>query len=99
MKRFMIMMDSMTDDEFDGKKGNCLEKDLSRVIRVAKGSGVHPMSIAELLHEHKRFEKMVGKMGKAGLMKDSGDLDLKRNPKQVMQKMQACMDPLMLQQM
>merc|ERR1719359_80295 len=90
----------MSDEELDCKKGNELEKDLSRVIRVARGSGVHPMGVAELLHEHKRFEKMVGKMGKAGLMKETGDMaNLNRNPKQVMQKLQSCMDPVMLQQM
>lgn len=100
IKRFMTMMDSMTDDELDCKKGVALDKDLSRVIRVARGSGVHPMAVAELLHEHKRFEKMVGKMGKAGLMKESGDMaNLNRNPKQVMQKLQTCVDPMMLQQM
>merc|ERR1711924_6713 len=100
IKRFMTMMDSMTDDELDCKKGVALDKDLSRVIRVARGSGVHPMAVAELLHEHKRFEKMVGKMGKAGLMKESGDMaNLNRNPKQVMQKLQNCVDPMMLQQM
>merc|ERR1719310_2459359 len=81
----------MTDDELDCKKGVTLDKDLSRLLRVARGSGVHPMGVAELLHEHKRFEKMVGKMGKAGLMKETGDMaNLNRNPKQVM---------LMLQQM
>merc|ERR1719421_1838512 len=90
----------MTDDELDCKKGVALDKDLSRVIRVAKGSGTHPMAVAELLHEHKRFEKMVGKMGKAGLMKESGDMaNLMRNPKQVMQKLQTCVDPWMLAQM
>jgi len=99
IKRFMTMMDSMTDDELDCKKGVRLDKDLSRVIRVARGAGVHPMAIAELLHEHKRFEQMVGKMGKAGLMKETGQNDMTRNPKQVMQKLQSCVDPMMLQQM
>merc|ERR1712113_792116 len=101
----MTIMDSMTDDELDCKKGACLDKDLSRgdlsrVIRVARGSGTHPMAVAELLTEHKRFEKMVGKMGKAGLMKETGDMaNLNRNPKQVLQKLQSCVDPWMLQQM
>lgn len=100
IKRFMTVMDSMTDDELDCKKGCALEKDLSRVIRVAKGSGTHPMAVAELLNEHKRFEKMVGKMGKAGLMKETGDMaNLNRNPKQVLQKLQNCVDPMVLQQM
>lgn len=99
IRRFMTIMDSMTDDELDCKKGVALDKDLSRVIRVAKGSGTHPMAVAELLHEHKRFEKMVGKMGKAGLMKDGDMPSLQRNPKQVLQKLQNCVDPLMLAQM
>mmetsp|Transcript_36143 Transcript_36143/g.90962 ORF Transcript_36143/g.90962 Transcript_36143/m.90962 type:complete len:504 (+) Transcript_36143:162-1673(+) len=100
IKRFMTIMDSMTDDELDCKKGCALDKDLSRIIRVAKGSGTHPMAVVELLNEHKRFEKMVGKMGKAGLMKDTGDMaNLNRNPKQVLQKLQTCVDPLVLQQM
>lgn len=100
IKRFMTIMDSMTDDELDCKKGALLEKDLSRILRVARGSGCHPMFVIELLNEHKRFEKMVGKMGKAGLMKDTGDMaNLSRNPKQVMQKLQSCMDPLLLQQL
>merc|ERR1740129_1213143 len=39
-------------------------------------------------------------MGKAGLMKETGDMaNLNRNPKQVMQKLQNCVDPVMLQQM
>jgi len=100
IKRFMTMMDSMTDEELDCKKNALLDKDLSRILRVAKGSGTHPMAVAELLQEHKRFEKMVGKMGKAGLMKETGDMaNLNRNPKQVLQKLERSMDPLMLQQM
>jgi signal recognition particle subunit SRP54 len=100
IKRFMTIMDSMTDDELDCKKDAILEKSLSRIVRVAKGSGNHPLAVAELLEEHKRFEKMLGKMGKAGLMKETGDMaNLNRNPKQVLNKLQSCMDPMMLQQM
>merc|ERR1719436_2026863 len=100
IKRFMTVMDSMTDDELDCKKGASLDKDLSRVFRVARGSGTHPVAVVELLNEHKRFEKMVGKMGKAGLMKETGDMaNLNRNPKQVLNKLQSCVDPYMLQQM
>mmetsp|Transcript_170511 Transcript_170511/g.546901 ORF Transcript_170511/g.546901 Transcript_170511/m.546901 type:complete len:523 (-) Transcript_170511:60-1628(-) len=100
IKRFMIMMDSMTDDELDCKKGTALDKDLRRIFRVAKGSGTNPYAVVELLHEHRRFETMVVKMGKAGLMKDTGDMaNLNRNPKQVLAKLQNCMDPVMLQQM
>jgi len=100
IQRFMVIMDSMTDDELDCKKNCEIKKDLSRVVRVARGSGVHPMAVAELLQEHERFEKMVGKMGKAGLMKDTGDMaNLQRNPKAVMNKLQSCVDPQVLAQM
>lgn len=100
IKRFMTIMDSMTDAELDCRKDALVEKDLSRIIRVAKGSGTHPMYVDELLCEHKRFEKMFGKMGKAGLMKETGDMtSLTRNPKQTLQKLQSCVDPMMLQQM
>eukprot|EP00415_Alexandrium_ostenfeldii_P001046 UN1046 len=48
IKRFMTIMDSMTDDELYCKKAALLDKDLSRIIRVAKGSGTHPLAVAEL---------------------------------------------------
>ena len=67
MKRFMYMMDSMTDDELDGRVD--LNRAPSRVDRVARGSGTHPMEVQMLLRCHKQFEGVVTKMGKSGLMK------------------------------
>merc|ERR1740122_279512 len=95
IKRFMVMMDSLTDDELDC---NVVMSD-SRKTRVAKGSGSTQLEVTQLLDEYKRMEKMVGKMGKSGLFGKGGDLtQLQRNPGQVMQKMQSAMDPRMLQQ-
>mmetsp|Transcript_170510 Transcript_170510/g.546896 ORF Transcript_170510/g.546896 Transcript_170510/m.546896 type:complete len:541 (-) Transcript_170510:110-1732(-) len=96
IKRFMVMMDSLTDDELD-----CVvQMGDTRKLRVAKGSGSSPYEVAQLLEEYKRMEKMVGKMGKSGLFGKGGDMSqLQRNPGQVMQKMQSAMDPRMLQQM
>lgn len=96
IKRFMVMMDSLTDDEMD-----CVvQMTDSRRLRVARGSGSSLAEVAQLLDEYKRMEKMVGKMGKSGLFGKGGDLtQLQRNPGQVMQKMQSAMDPRMLQQM
>merc|ERR1740123_1451007 len=96
IKRFMVMMDSLTDDELD-----CVvQMTDSRRLRVAKGSGSSHAEVSLLLEEYKRMEKMVGKMGKSGLFGKGGDLtQLTRNPGQVMQKMQSAMDPRMLQQM
>ena len=100
LKRFMYMMDSMTDDELDARVD--LNKSASRIERVAKGSGCHPMEVQMLLKCHKQFESVVSKMGKSGLMK-GGDANMakqmNRNPNQVMQQLHKAMDPRMLQQM
>merc|ERR1712187_53255 len=96
IKRFMVMMDSLTDDELD----SVVAMSEPRRWRVAKGSGSSHAEVSQLLDEYKRMEKMVGKMGKSGLFGKGGDLtQLQRNPGQVMQKMQSAMDPRMLQQM
>lgn len=98
IKRFMTIMDSMTGDELDCKRG-IKHEDVSRVMRLSKGSGSHPMMVVELLQEHKRFESMFGKMGKAGLMKEGNEKQLMRNPQEVARKLQSCMDPTMLNYM
>ena len=69
IKRFLCMMDSMTNEELDS------EKPLTdyRLIRIAKGSGTRPEEVAFLLEEHKKFKVMVEKMGKLKL-NDAKDL-------------------------
>jgi len=96
IKRFMVMMDSLTDDELD-----CvIQMNDTRRWRVARGSGSSHAEVTQLLEEYKRMEKMVGKMGKSGLFGKGGDMtQLTRNPGQAMQKLQSAMDPRMLQQM
>mmetsp|Transcript_5921 Transcript_5921/g.8738 ORF Transcript_5921/g.8738 Transcript_5921/m.8738 type:complete len:496 (-) Transcript_5921:1673-3160(-) len=100
LKKFMYMMDSMTDDELDGKID--LEKAPSRLYRIARGSGTHPFEVQMLLKCHKQFERVVNKMGKSGLMK-GGEAQMakqmQRNPNNVMQQLNKAMDPRMLQQM
>jgi len=72
IKKFLYMMDSMTDQELDGKvnfsdtKLPLIEK---RITRIARGSGVHPTEVKILLQCHKHFEGIVAKVGKSGLMK------------------------------
>jgi len=56
------MMDSMTDDELDTNKG--LEP--SRIPRIARGSGTTIKEVEQLMVEHKRFAKMIGKMVRLG---------------------------------
>ena len=65
IKRFMCMMDSMTDEELDGVK----KMQESRIIRVARGSGTSIGEVNVLLNEYSRFSKMVKKMGKMNIGK------------------------------
>lgn len=83
IKKFMSMMDSMTKDELD-----CVKPlDESRVLRISKGSGASPKELLFLLGEHKRFSKMVGKMGNMNL-DGLGDMEaMKKNPQAMMQKL------------
>ena len=71
-----------------------------RVMRISAGSGRYPGEVVQLLDEHKRFSNMVGKMGKLGKGKGANwEQDMmKRNPKMMMQQLQGCMDPRMMQQ-
>lgn len=95
IKRFMCMMDSMTDDELDGKKTMIP----SRITRVARGSGTSVREVTLLLEEHKRFAKMVGKMGKMNLGKANDMQNFMRNPQQMMRKVQNAVDPKMMKQL
>eukprot|EP00916_Digyalum_oweni_P006358 GHVL01010940.1.p1 GENE.GHVL01010940.1~~GHVL01010940.1.p1 ORF type:complete len:496 (+),score=88.47 GHVL01010940.1:140-1627(+) len=95
VKRFMTMLDSMTDAELDCEKPMVA----SRVFRVAKGSGHTVAQVTELLDEFKKFSKLVGNMGKMGLTKGNDMQQLMRNPSQVMQRLHQSVDPKMLKQM
>ena len=63
IKRFLCIMDSMTKEELD-----CIKPlNDSRIIRIARGSGTRPEEVNFLMEEHKKFAKMVEKMGKMKL--------------------------------
>merc|ERR1711957_957948 len=70
LKKFMYMMDSMTDAELDGKvdmhnkRGDDTTIE-SRIKRIARGSGTHPNEVKMLLQCHKQSEGVVSKMGKS----------------------------------
>ena len=92
MKKFIVIMDSLTAEELDSQKPI---SEPSRIMRVAKGSGVFPEQVVELIEEHKKFSKIVGRMGKAGLM--SGNMaTMGRNPNQLMNKLSSALPPEML---
>lgn len=63
IKNFLCLMDSMTKAELDGV-ASLTDK---RVLRICRGSGQPPSELLFLLGQHKRFEKMVGRMGKMNL--------------------------------
>lgn len=63
IKKFVFMMDSMTKEELD-----CVKPlSESRVLRISRGAGAQPTELLFLMSEHKRFAKMVERMGKMNL--------------------------------
>ena len=96
-KKFMTIMDSMTDEELDTENVNKLFTD-TRVYRIAQGSGSHPHHVWELLEEFKRFQKMVSKMKHLKIGKNGEMPGMSRNPQQAMAQMGKCLDPRMLKQ-
>mmetsp|Transcript_23819 Transcript_23819/g.27560 ORF Transcript_23819/g.27560 Transcript_23819/m.27560 type:complete len:432 (+) Transcript_23819:605-1900(+) len=110
LKKFMYMMDSMTDKELDGKvdwhnKRGDDQTIESRIKRIARGSGTHPNEVKSLLQCHKQTESMVSKMGKSGMLKGSNMAKqkqmmeaMKKNPAAAMSHLNK-MDPRMIQQM
>lgn len=95
IKRFLTMMDSMTDQELDGQKP-LID---SRIVRIARGSGTSVREVNILIEEYKKFAKMVSKMGKMSLGKANDMQNFMRNPQQMMRKVQSAVDPKMLQQL
>mmetsp|Transcript_58297 Transcript_58297/g.153370 ORF Transcript_58297/g.153370 Transcript_58297/m.153370 type:complete len:234 (-) Transcript_58297:645-1346(-) len=81
-KKFMTIMDSMTDDELDTENTSKMMGD-SRILRIARGSGSHPQQVWELLEEFKRFQKMVAKMKHLKIGKNGEMPQMSRNPQQV----------------
>lgn len=77
IKRYLCMMDSMTDEELDKKK----KIDESRMIRIARGCGCIPQDVTDMIDEYNKFAKMVEKMGKITKNKDMSNLT--RNPGQM----------------
>jgi signal recognition particle subunit SRP54 len=106
LKKFMYMMDSMTDAELDGKVDLSKRDDpkvQSRVRRIAAGSGTHIQEVLMLLQVHRQFEGMVGKnkafFGKNAQAKQQQmAAQIRKNPNLIQQRLNQ-MDPRMLQQM
>jgi signal recognition particle subunit SRP54 len=97
LQKFLTVMDSMTDPELD-----CVvPMSDERIRRVARGAGVPELIVRTLLQTCKMFEKMLGKLGKTGMLKNEHAMaqQMSRDPAKVMQSLAGSMDPKMLQQM
>ena len=69
-------MDSMTKEEIDCE----VPLNEKRVLRICKGAGAHPKELLFLLGEHKRFSKMVARMGNMNLDGLDNMEAMKKNP-------------------
>ncbi|KAF5185937.1 Signal recognition particle protein [Thalictrum thalictroides] len=70
VKRYMTMMDSMTNEELDSTNLKLMNE--SRIMRIARGSGRAVREVMDMLEEYKRlakvWTKMKGKIPKKGGM-------------------------------
>lgn len=102
IKKLMTMMDSMCDGELDHREGAKLfSKENSRVVRVARGSGVTEREVKDLIAQYTKFAAVVKKMGGIKGLFKSGDVTKNVNPTQMAklnQQMAKMIDPRMLQQ-
>ncbi|RVW92043.1 Signal recognition particle 54 kDa protein 2 [Vitis vinifera] len=60
IKRYMTMMDSMTNEELDTSNPKLMNE--SRIMRIARGSGRQVREVMEMLEEYKRLAKIWSKM-------------------------------------
>ena len=67
IKRFLYIMDSMTNEELDNRK----PFNDTRIRRIALGSGTSIREVEVLLEEHKKFKKMVEKLAKSKMSKNA----------------------------
>uniref|UniRef100_A0A804NCQ3 Signal recognition particle 54 kDa protein n=1 Tax=Zea mays TaxID=4577 RepID=A0A804NCQ3_MAIZE len=94
IKRYMTMMDSMTDAELDSTNPKLMTE--SRIIRIARGSGRPVRDVMDMLEEYKRLAKIWGKMKGLKLQKKGDMSALTRNMN--VQQMSKALPPQMLKQ-
>lgn len=93
LKKFMTIMDSMTDKELDCGSTKILGEQ-SRIERWAQGSGTHPAEVQQLLEEYKRLAKLLSSAMKNMPKNMKGDM----NPRNMAQ-MSRMLPPEMLKAM
>ncbi|KAI3936703.1 hypothetical protein MKX01_034132 [Papaver californicum] len=94
IKRYMTIMDSMTNEELDSTNPKIMNE--SRVLRVARGSGRQLRDVMEMLEEYKRLAKVWGKMKGLKIPKKGEMSALSRNMNA--QHMSKVLPPQMLKQ-
>nr|CAB3478459.1 unnamed protein product [Digitaria exilis] len=94
IKRYMTMMDSMTDAELDSTNPKLMTE--SRIIRIARGSGRPVRDVMDMLEEYKRLAKIWGKMKGLKIPKKGEMSALSRNMN--VQHMSKVLPPQMLKQ-
>ncbi|CAH8353793.1 unnamed protein product [Eruca vesicaria subsp. sativa] len=92
IKKYMTMMDSMTNEELDSSTPKAFNE--SRIMRIARGSGRIVREVMELLEEYKKLAKAFSNM-KGLKMAKNGDMSSNRNAQQLMSRV---IPPQMLQQ-
>ncbi|KAF8053175.1 hypothetical protein N665_1456s0011 [Sinapis alba] len=94
IKRYMTMMDSMTNEELDSSNPKMFNE--SRMMRIARGSGRMVREVMEMLEEYKRLAKMWSKMKGLKIPKNGDMSALSRNMNA--QHMSKVLPPQMLKQ-
>jgi signal recognition particle subunit SRP54 len=101
MKRFLCIMDSMTDAELDSDNVQKMMTE-SRMKRIARGAGRHLREVQDMMEMFKSFQKAIGKM--KGMKMPTGMPGMhggKMNPAAMpaaASQMAKMLDPRMLQQ-
>ncbi|KAL3736806.1 hypothetical protein ACJRO7_025696 [Eucalyptus globulus] len=98
IKRYMTMMDSMTNEGKSCKLDSSNPKIMndSRIMRIARGSGRHVREVMEMLEEYKRLAKIWSKM-KGLKIPTRGDMNM-RSRNMNAQHMSRVLPPQMLKQ-
>ena len=64
MQMTLTVMKSMTDFELDhAKAAKLFREQPSRSVRLARGAGVHPSVVEQLLQQYGKFSEVIKKMG------------------------------------
>lgn len=77
IKRYMTMMDSMTNEELDSSNPKLMNE--SRMMRIARGSGRQVREVMEMMEEYKRLAKIWSKMKGLKIPKKGEMSSLSRN--------------------